>query len=135
MKSASPDTSLTSRLSTSSHFLPTSKIPFSLLKLFRLRSIGSKSSKHPSGRGWTNNPLTTASILYCAMNDYASMKFQDGVRTVIHTCMMGVLWQILWGGFYRPTARNASPPVDKKPPTKFATERPIIHVCKVETSF
>ena len=48
---------------------------------------------------------------------------------------MGVLWQIFWGVFYRPAARNASPPVDKKRPKKFATERPIIHVCKAETSY
>ena len=52
-----------------------------------------------------------------------------------HTCMMGVLWQIFLGVFYRPSARHASPPVDKKTPKKFATKRPIIHVCKAETSY
>ena len=49
--------------------------------------------------------------------------------------MMGVLWQILRGGFCHPAARYASPPGYKNPLTKFATERPIIHVCKIETSY
>ena len=58
---------------------------------------------------------------------------QNTIRS--HTCMMGVLWQIFWEVFYRPSARFASPPGDKKPPKKFATKRPIIHVCKAETSY
>ena len=54
---------------------------------------------------------------------------------VSHTGTMGVLWQIFVGAFYNPTARNASPPGYKKPPQKFATERPIVPVCKVETGY